>query len=66
MPEIQRPDGAIIHYAVFGRGFPLLCLAPGGVNSEIACWQRRLINPVREFSAGAVRAGGLQIRATGE
>ena len=36
MPTISRPDGSTIHYEVFGSGYPLLLIAPGGVSSEIA------------------------------
>lgn len=50
MPELIRPDGAVIHYEVFGAGFPLLVLAPGGVNSQIDFWQRSAINPIQEFA----------------
>ncbi len=50
MPDITRPDGAVIHYEVFGRGHPLLLIAPGGVNSEIGFWERSRINPIKEFA----------------
>ena len=50
MPDIERPDGAVIHYETFGAGYPLLCLAPGGVNSEIGFWQVSAINPLRELA----------------
>ena len=50
MPELVRPDGAVIHYEVFGSGHPLLLLAPGGVSSEIAAWEKSAINPVDVFS----------------
>ena len=50
MPEVQRPDGATIHYEVFGRGYPLLLFAPGGVNSEIAFWPNSAVNPIRDFA----------------
>ena len=49
MPSVQRPDGAVIHYEVFGSGFPLLLFAPGAVNSEIGFWQRSLIDPIAHF-----------------
>jgi len=49
MPEIERPDGAVIHYEVVGRGYPLLLIAPGGVSSEIAMWRGRPIEPIRDF-----------------
>ena len=50
MPEIVRPDGATIHFEVFGRGFPLLLLAPGGVSSQIESWERSAINPIKELA----------------
>ena len=50
MPDVMRPDGTTIHYEVFGGGFPLLLLAPGGVNSQIEFWQRSLINPIESFA----------------
>lgn len=51
MSTVERPDGARIHFEVFGKGFPLLLLAPGGVSSEIAFWRRSLIDPTAEFSS---------------
>ena len=50
MPDVMRPDGTTIHYEVFGGGFPLLLLAPGGVNSQIEFWQRSIINPIESFA----------------
>lgn len=50
MPEIQRPDGARIHYQVHGEGFPVLLLAPGGVSSQIESWDTNFYHPVRELS----------------
>ena len=34
----------------FGRGYPLLLFAPGGVNSEIAFWPNSAVNPIRDFA----------------
>lgn len=51
MPEISRPDGATIHYEVYGAGYPLLLIAPGGVSSQVEFWQRSAINPIERFSA---------------
>lgn len=51
MPETTGPDGAVIHYEVSGSGHPLLLIAPGGVNSEIAFWRRSAINPIEEFQS---------------
>jgi pimeloyl-ACP methyl ester carboxylesterase len=50
MPEIERPDGARIHYEVFGRGFPLLLIAPGGVSSQIEWWDRAAVRPIASFA----------------
>ena len=50
MPTITRPDGATIHYEVFGSGFPLLLIAPGGVSSEIGMWERSAINPIKAYA----------------
>ncbi|MGK2965992.1 MAG: alpha/beta fold hydrolase [Tepidiformaceae bacterium] len=50
MPDVMRPDGARIHYEVYGDGYPLLLLAPGGVNSQISFWERSAINPIKEFA----------------
>lgn len=51
MPDVDRPDGATIHYETFGDGYPLLLLAPGGVNSQAGMWERSAINPIREFAS---------------
>jgi pimeloyl-ACP methyl ester carboxylesterase len=46
MPQIERPDGARIYYEVEGSGFPLLCFAPGGINSQVSFWRGvSAINP---------------------
>jgi pimeloyl-ACP methyl ester carboxylesterase len=50
MPELSRPDGATIHYEVFGSGYPLLLIAPGGVSSQIGFWERSAINPIKSFA----------------
>lgn len=50
MPDVQRPDGAVIHYDTFGSGYPLLLIALGGVSSEARAWRRSAINPIEEFS----------------
>lgn len=50
MPELTRPDGAVIHYEVKGRGEPVLCLAPGGVSSEIGQWAGYLFDPLRALA----------------
>ena len=50
MPDVARPDGAVIHYETFGSGYPLLLIAPGGVSSEIGAWERSRVNPIREYA----------------
>jgi pimeloyl-ACP methyl ester carboxylesterase len=50
MPTIQRGD-ATIYYEEYGSGFPLLLLAPGGLNSTVDFWSRMPLNPVEAFSA---------------
>lgn len=49
MPTIER-DGATIYYEVSGSGFPLLLLAPGGLNSAIPFWHRMTLNPITAFA----------------
>ncbi len=51
MPETRGPDGAVIHYETWGSGTPILLIALGGVNSEIAFWQRSAINPIAELQS---------------
>jgi pimeloyl-ACP methyl ester carboxylesterase len=49
MPTLER-DGATIYYEETGSGFPILLLAPGGLNSAIPFWYRQPMNPIEEFS----------------
>lgn len=50
MPYLER-DGASIYYEDSGGdGFPLLLIAPGGMNSAIAFWARMPFNPIDAFS----------------
>jgi len=51
MPTITRPDGATIRYEVYGSGYPLLLIAPGGVSSQVEFWQRSTINPIERFAS---------------
>jgi pimeloyl-ACP methyl ester carboxylesterase len=45
MPTVQRGD-ATIYYEEHGRGFPLLLLAPGGLNSAVVFWSRMPLDPL--------------------
>mgnify|MGYP003345077353 CR=1 FL=1 len=44
MPMLKRPDGEI-YYEVRGQGYPVLCLAPGWLNSAIGMWPFRASQP---------------------
>ena len=50
MPTVER-DGATIYYEETGNssGYPLLLLAPGGLNSAIPFWHRMPLNPIEAF-----------------
>ena len=40
-----------IYYETYGSGFPLLLIAPGGMNSVIGFWNRSAFNPMEIFSS---------------
>jgi pimeloyl-ACP methyl ester carboxylesterase len=48
MPVLKRPDGEI-HYQVFGRGFPVLLFAPGGLRSRMEMWPSPQGGPARPW-----------------
>lgn len=48
MPVLQRAD-AEIYYEEFGRGYPLLLFAPGGLRSRIDMWHSPAEAPVRPW-----------------
>jgi len=50
MPTLRRGEVSI-EYEVHGNGQPLLLLAPGGMRSSAAIWQRAPFHPVSEFAA---------------
>jgi pimeloyl-ACP methyl ester carboxylesterase len=39
-----------IYYETYGSGFPLLLIAPGGMNSVIDFWNRAAFNPIEIFA----------------
>jgi pimeloyl-ACP methyl ester carboxylesterase len=49
MASFVRGD-VTIHFEESGSGFPLLLLAPGGLNSTIDMWARAAINPIEAFA----------------
>lgn len=50
MPTLRRGE-ITIEYEVHGSGYPLLLLAPGGMRSQTAFWNRAPFHPIREFSS---------------
>jgi len=64
MPTYER-DGASIYYEEHGSGFPLLLIAPGGMNSAIAFWGRMPFNPIEAF-AGDFRVIAMDQRNCGQ
>jgi pimeloyl-ACP methyl ester carboxylesterase len=64
MPIYQRGD-ASIYYEEYGSGFPLLLIAPGGMNSAIAFWGRMPFNPIEAF-AGDFRIIAMDQRNCGQ
>lgn len=64
MPHVTRPDGARIRYEVYGSGYPLLLIAPGGISSQIEVWERSAVNPIKEF-AGDFMVIGMDQRHAG-
>lgn len=43
-------EGRRIHYEEYGDGFPVLLLAPGGMNSTLEAWARTPWNPIQALS----------------
>jgi pimeloyl-ACP methyl ester carboxylesterase len=48
MPLFEH-EGVAINYEVRGTGFPLLLIAPGGMNSSIEWWARAALNPLEVY-----------------
>lgn len=48
MPEFTY-RGVTIHYEERGSGFPVLLIAPGGMNSAIEWWERAAFNPLTSY-----------------
>jgi pimeloyl-ACP methyl ester carboxylesterase len=49
MPEMHHQE-TTIYYEEYGSGYPLLLIAPGGLNSTIDAWDRAAINPVKTLA----------------
>lgn len=63
MPWFERGELAI-HYEVQGEGFPVLLLAPGGMRSAAALWERAPFDP-REILADDFRVISMDQRNAG-
>jgi pimeloyl-ACP methyl ester carboxylesterase len=48
---IFEGNGASIHYEEWGRGFPVLLIAPGGMKSAISYWKGAPWNPIDHLSS---------------
>lgn len=48
MPMLKRPDGEI-YYEEFGKGFPILLFAPGGLRSRLEMWHHPANGPQRTW-----------------
>ncbi len=64
MPTLTLGETSI-HYEVHGSGYPVLLLAPGGMRSSIAFWDRAPFHPVREL-AGQFRVVAMDQRNAGQ
>lgn len=49
MPSIHRGQTDIYHEEL-GNGYPMLLIAPGGLNSSISRWESATINPLEAFT----------------
>lgn len=49
MPVFQHDD-VVINYEVSGAGFPVLLIAPGGMNSSIEWWANAALNPLEVYA----------------
>lgn len=49
MPVLKRAD-AEIYYEEFGRGYPVLLFAPGGMRSQLAMWHKPADGPPRVWN----------------
>jgi pimeloyl-ACP methyl ester carboxylesterase len=63
MPIFTR-HAVSIYYEEHGSGYPLLVIAPGGMNSTVAMWGHAAINPL-EVYAGEFRLIAMDQRNAG-
>lgn len=63
MPYVRR-EGVSIFYEEHGIGFPVLLLAPGGMESKVEAWHRVPVDPLRVY-AGDFRLIAMDQRNAG-
>src|SRR5262245_44409868 len=49
MPIFKRDD-VELYYEEHGAGFPILLIAPGGMRSAVAFWERTPCNPIKQLA----------------
>jgi pimeloyl-ACP methyl ester carboxylesterase len=49
MPIFKRDD-VELYYEEHGAGFPILLIAPGGMRSAVAFWERTPWNPITQLA----------------
>jgi pimeloyl-ACP methyl ester carboxylesterase len=63
LPELVNGE-TTIYYEEHGAGYPLLLIAPGGMNSAIEWWSRAAFNPIETY-AGELRIVAMDQRNAG-
>jgi pimeloyl-ACP methyl ester carboxylesterase len=62
MPVLKRADAAI-YYEEFGRGYPVLLFAPGGMRSQMGMWHKPAEGPPRAWNDWTEVLSGAGYRA---
>jgi len=63
MPVFERGTTEI-HYEVFGRGTPVLCIAPGGMRSSVSFWEKAALDPLTAYADGPFQLVAMDQRNT--
>ena len=50
MPTFER-DGVSLYFEEYGKGFPILLFAPGGMRSSIEFWHKSPFDPTKELAS---------------
>lgn len=49
MPQFEH-DSTSLYFEEHGRGFPILCFAPGAMNSIVELWENATLNPLSLYT----------------